>query len=193
MRTLLRRILSTYTNKPPEELSFECTSVGKPYLTPPNSAVQFNVSHSDSVALIAVSNGAAVGIDVESRRRVLRHASRFAKRWFTPAELCQLDSLSDTNLFRESLLEAWTRKEAFVKCTGEGIARDLRSIQVSIGPQDDCKLLTVDDSRQKASNWYMKSLHGSVGEHDVLSTLVVAAPESDVDLRIIDMDNYING
>lgn len=162
-------------------------------MTPPNSAVQFNVSHSDSVALIAVSNGAAVGIDVESRRRVLRHASRFAKRWFTPAELCQLDSLSDTHLFRESLLEAWTRKEAFVKCTGEGIARDLRSIQVSIGPQDDCKLLTVDDSRQKASNWYMKSLHGSVGEHDVLSTLVVAAPESDVDLRIIDMDNYING
>lgn len=162
------------------------------YLKPPNSALQFNVSHSNTVAFIAVANGYAVGIDVESRTRHLRNAARFAKRWFTPAELVQLQALSLPNIdvFRESLLEAWTRKEAFVKCTGEGIARDLRSFQVSIGPADQCKLLTVDDSATEAENWHMRSLHAIIGgEHDVLSTLVVAAPESKVEYtRIIDLD-----
>lgn len=159
---------------------------GKPVLAG-RADVRFSVAHSADAAAVAVARGLDVGVDVELRRRRLRRAERLAKR-FSDGEYAALRRISggDEERLRGAVLELWTRKEAFVKCTGEGIRRDLRSFEMAVGPEEEPRLLTVDGSSEAAGRWSVRSLHSSLGEEDVFCTLVVGASEVE-SLKVIDL------
>lgn len=162
-RTALRHILSRYLrNTSPHDVSFGAGARGKPCLHPHPGGIRFNVAHTADLGLVAVSSGAEVGVDVEmASRPVHRAAARLA-----PREVRALQG-APPHVF----LETWTRKEAFVKCTGEGIARSLRSFEVSVGTPP--RLVSVDGSEELAKSWSMRAV--PVGEA-ARATLVLAAP-----------------
>lgn len=92
---------------------------GKPYLAAPPSGLEFNLSHSGGLALLAVSHGPAVGIDLE-RLRPVRDPLRIARRVLPGAITQMLAELPQAALSRE-FFRQWTRFEAMQKGLGRGV------------------------------------------------------------------------
>jgi 4'-phosphopantetheinyl transferase len=107
------RVLADYLGVTPAMLEFERAPGGKPRLR--GEPLQFNLSHSDRVALLAVSPVLPVGIDVQGPHP---NASKswFAKRICTEREHEHFHGEPDP----DDLLRLWARKEAVIKARGEG-------------------------------------------------------------------------
>ena len=97
-------------------------------MLPPDCAVFFNLSHSEDQALLAVSRTAPVGVDLE-KTRTLSDADALAIRHFSARECAHLQTLPAGPERERAFFHCWTRKEAFVKCTGVGLRMDLRCIE----------------------------------------------------------------
>src|SRR5262245_23511304 len=69
-RGFLRTVLSGYLDSNPSELTFDSTPNGKPRLSAvwQHSGLEFNLSHSAGMALLGVTIGAPIGVDVEHVR-----------------------------------------------------------------------------------------------------------------------------
>jgi medium-chain acyl-[acyl-carrier-protein] hydrolase len=120
-RGALRSILSRYFGLPPSDFRFGYTPHGKPFLLePPAAPLQFNVSHGEGLALVAVSCGRAVGVDAERLRAnvdieevgrvVFSESARSALRALPPEER------------RGAFFDQWARQEALLKCFGVGFS-----------------------------------------------------------------------
>jgi 4'-phosphopantetheinyl transferase len=116
----LRRVLPRYVGVPAGELRFATGQYGKPALSYPTTGLAFNLSHSGSVALVAVAGGAAVGVDVEQARSdvdihglartVFSEEERRVLRACDPALQCAL------------FYRTWVCKEALLKACGAGLS-----------------------------------------------------------------------
>jgi 4'-phosphopantetheinyl transferase len=126
-RRFLRRVLADYLGVTPAMVRYETTSMGRPELDPASS-VTFSTSHSDGLAVVAVTGEGLVGIDLE-RVRPVPDALDMAWTLFTPREY---EHLRSTALEERSVafLRLWTRKEACVKALGRGLSMPLTAIDV---------------------------------------------------------------
>jgi 4'-phosphopantetheinyl transferase len=114
---LLRHVLAChYAACAPGQLALWANAEGKPEMQGP---LRFSFSHSDDLALLAVSAALAVGVDVE-RVRPVADPGAAAELAFSPVERAALGSCDD-----RTFLRAWSRREAYVKGRGEGIAAPL--------------------------------------------------------------------
>jgi 4'-phosphopantetheinyl transferase len=120
-RGILRHILSQYVGGEPADLRFSLNSFGKPGLDPMRRTrhLEFNLSHSDQVALYAVTKNRLVGIDVERIKPELADKS-IAELLFSLEETALIWGLPH-NLRSQAFFECWTRKEAYLKGLGLGI------------------------------------------------------------------------
>lgn len=123
-RALLRKILGDYLECDPASLVFATGPYGKPRIVQPagDETLHFNVSHSEGVALYAVSREGPVGVDVERVREIADWAE-IAGTVFPPEEQARLHALPAEWRVR-GFVEAWTRQEAFLKATGDGFGAD---------------------------------------------------------------------
>ena len=138
----LRIVLAHYLGCEPPALRFETGEHGKPFLE--GSPIEFNLSHSGDVALIAVASRRRVGVDVERLRAVV-DLDDLAPRVCSPAEVSALAALAEPHR-ANAFLAMWTRKEALAKATGEGIGavmRDGRESAVDAG--DRWTLIEIDE------------------------------------------------
>ena len=121
-RAILRQILAGYLGRAPRELSFLHGAHGKPRLAMSHwmDSLHFNVSHTDAIALYAVARGGAVGIDIE-RIREIPDWSDIADIFFAPGEQEHLRDLA-ADRRHLAFLQAWTRQEALLKVSGDGLA-----------------------------------------------------------------------
>lgn len=126
----LRRILARYVDMPADRLCFENAVSGKPCIK--GSPLPFNLSHSDGLAVCAVAALGQVGVDVE-RIRPVTDADALVKRHFAPGEARHLASLPPPDR-DPAFFSTWTRKEAFLKATAEGLQRPLDSFEVEVAP-----------------------------------------------------------
>lgn len=136
-RAALRHILATVLDTEPRSLQFSTSIYGKPRLTKGN--VHFNLSHSGTVALIAVARDRELGIDIEEMR-YLDDAVSIARNFFAPEEARRLAVMTDRATIIRAFFECWTRKEAFIKATGEGLSRPLDGFQVTFFPDEIAEL-----------------------------------------------------
>jgi 4'-phosphopantetheinyl transferase len=123
---LLRSVLSLYGAQPAASWRFVKGEHGKPELVPGQRerAPAFNLSHSGSLALLAVSGTAGLlGVDIEFHRP-LRNFHGLATRNFAPSEAARLPGLEGADLAGE-FYDLWTLKEAFVKACGDGLSQSL--------------------------------------------------------------------
>ncbi|MCC5844611.1 MAG: 4'-phosphopantetheinyl transferase superfamily protein [Verrucomicrobia bacterium] len=118
-RMLIRAALSAWTGV--ESVPLEIDERGKPFC-PLQGAPSFNLSHAGGWVALALSTTCAVGIDLEDlNRRVDR--SKLAARYFTAAEQAAVADGPP-----EMFFEIWTRKEARLKATGQGIRVPLNQV-----------------------------------------------------------------
>ena len=90
--------------------------------------VAFNISHSESRGLIALSTHGAVGIDLEAIHP-LPELQALAKRYFSATEQTTLDEVSGAQE-TERFYQIWTRKEALVKGLGLSFAEVSNKLNV---------------------------------------------------------------
>src|SRR5580658_1162587 len=167
-RGILRELLGRYAGRPPSELVFDYGERGKPSLRgAPSQPIQFNVSCSQGLALLAFAMGRGVGIDVELIRPSFAGVE-IAERYFAPQEIEELRALPPS-LIAEGFFHCWARKEAYVKARGEGLQIPLRSFRVSLTPGQPERLESADSAR-----W---SLHSITPEANYVGALVVEGKE----------------
>jgi 4'-phosphopantetheinyl transferase len=148
-RSALRQILSGYTGVSPETLAFAYGAKGKPSLDAPVSRLEFNVSHSEACAAIAVSEAGDVGIDLECTTRRVEFEA-LASRFFSSGEAAELRALPES-IRRQAFFNCWTRKEAYIKAIGEGLACPLDSFAVTLRPGAPAAIQWIDG--EPADDW----------------------------------------
>ena len=157
----LRALLAGYLDAEPAAISYVVGDHGKPAIAARDgvrAGVEFNLSHSQDIALIAVARGQPVGVDVQHWSESVEHL-RLADRFFSPHERDALRALThEAEQVASAFFAAWTRKEAYVKATGYGIARGLHHFDVSLAPGEHARLLADRLDPDAPTRWSMTAL-----------------------------------
>ena len=170
-RGFLRYVLARYLHVPPESLRFKYGAYGKPSLT----GLQFNMSHSHNVGLVAVSEMKELGVDVEHIRADFA-TEDIARRFFSRAEVETFNTLA-TDEQVAAFFRCWTRKEAYIKAIGLGMSQPLDEFDVTLAPNDLPALLYAKED--DALRWHLSDLDV---DHDYAAALIVEAPVSNIRL-----------
>ena len=157
-RGMLRKILGQYLGKNPHKLRFEYTSHGKPVLAgkPSHDALRFNLSHSGSFALYAITRGRNIGIDLEYKNDDVA-VEQIAQRFFSKGEISSLERIHE-NKRNEVFFQYWTRKEAFLKATGQGLSFPMERVDVSLISGLSLSPITLLGDKRESSRWYVQDL-----------------------------------
>jgi 4'-phosphopantetheinyl transferase len=125
--TLVRTTLSRYSEIPPGEWRFVKNAHGKPSIDPDldSSPLRFSLAHTKGLAVVAVTEMADVGADVERADRIV-DAARLSSRFFSPEEAATLQEMPPDRL-RERFFLYWTLKESYIKARGFGLSLPLAS------------------------------------------------------------------
>ena len=126
---LIRKILAHYTAKEASLLELTPIVNRKPELLNSPFSIHFNISHSGNKILVAVSFLSDVGVDVE---KIIPDfdIDGFAEANYHAHEVEQLGKLSDAEE-TDYFYRIWTRKEAWLKLTGEGVNDKLKELDFS--------------------------------------------------------------
>jgi 4'-phosphopantetheinyl transferase len=126
-RGFLREILGLYLAINPEKVEFIYSERGKPSI---NAQLQFNLSHSEEMAVYGLTTGGRIGVDLE-KMRSMKDLNSLTKRFFC-AEEHELIAKSQE---KETLFfQLWTAKEAYLKAVGTGISGGLDRVEVCLNP-----------------------------------------------------------
>ncbi|MCB1055772.1 MAG: 4'-phosphopantetheinyl transferase superfamily protein [Acidobacteria bacterium] len=162
-RGVLRRLLGAYLDVPPGELRFHYGDKGKPSLDPRWDAagLSFNLSHSQELALYGLVQGRELGIDVE-QLRPMPDAEQIAERFFSRSERETLRRIPAERK-ADAFFNCWTRKEAYIKATGDGLSMPLDRFDVTLAPEDEARMLSAEGDPAKAASWSMYHLEPAAG------------------------------
>jgi 4'-phosphopantetheinyl transferase len=159
----LRRILGAYLKCSPQAIGFHANRFGKPELVD-EATLNFSLSHSKSVAVLAVAHGQPIGVDVEDVRPI---ESDVAEAHFSATELADLRQLRGDAWLR-GFYRCWTSKEAILKAEGVGLNRALASFDVALLPNQPPALR---GTRERFSYpWKLHDLSPSPGAIGALAT-----------------------
>lgn len=129
-RGRLRRLLGRCLGQSPEEVGFRIGPYGKPQIAGPECGLRFNLSHSSDRALVAITSGHEVGVDLERLRHdfdpILLAEGRFA-----PHEIAALRAAPERRRHAR-FLQLWTAKEACLKATGQGLMGNLARFPIPL-------------------------------------------------------------
>ena len=162
-RGLLRLILSRYLDIAPSQLRFCYGAQGKPALITESTGhtLRFNLSHSNRLALYAITRGREIGVDIEYVRAEFP-GLKVADQFFSAREVAILRALPPARR-QEIFFTFWTLKEALIKAKGEGLALALDSIDMSpmlgmFGPGGQAV-----NNPQSYSGWSLQKLVPATG------------------------------
>ena len=131
-RAALRLLLASALGIDPAAVPLRRGVRGRPELAGPHT-LDFNVSHTRDIALIAIAHGLSsttrIGVDIERADRTL-NADGLARKFLTERERGVLAPL-DADARRRGFLRLWTCKEAMSKATGDALMAPFRKIDVT--------------------------------------------------------------
>jgi 4'-phosphopantetheinyl transferase len=175
-RGQLRAVLGRCLGADPAALEFSYGPHGKPALAGvwSGSGWHFNLAHSADLALLAVTRSGPVGVDVE-RLRPLADAGQLVSRFFSPREDAAFRPLPEDRK-AAAFFRLWTRKEAWLKATGEGIAHSLDRVEVSFLPGEPARFLSLPEGPAALSRWRLHDLDCAPGFVAALAVVADAGP-----------------
>lgn len=171
-RAMARLVLGTMLGVPARHLVFRATCRqcggphGKPVLAWPTAPVEISVSHSGTWCVVALARHVAVGVDVE---RIALRGGTLPLRALSPPERRAIEEL-DPRQRLAAFIHYWTRKEALVKATGDGLTVDLVKITVS-RPSSPPALVRWDAAGKPATAPFLTALCAPPGYTAVLASL----------------------
>jgi 4'-phosphopantetheinyl transferase len=157
-RAVLRQLLAVQLGLHPEEIKIDSANFQKPKIAAPQNSdgLRFSCSHSADWALIALAQNRDVGVDVE-QHRPLPDAGDLARNFFSDFEIAEFERLPEPAR-TEGFFNCWTRKEAFVKAIGLGLAYPLKKFSVTLAPGRPAALVDTAGDSAARKNWLMASL-----------------------------------
>ncbi|MEO8083878.1 MAG: 4'-phosphopantetheinyl transferase superfamily protein [Ardenticatenales bacterium] len=173
-RAALRYVLASYIGGDAADVEFVVDDLGKPRLAPSTTRsaavraadlafnLSFNLSHSDGIALIAVTRGARIGVDIEATGRRTDFAA-IAERYFSNSERAYLARLTP-DVRADAFFVLWTAKEAYTKALGTGLSAGFPRFAVVVA--EDGRL-AVDAAG--GSDWSLCRLAPGRGYHGALA------------------------
>lgn len=149
-RGALRRLLASYLGANAAGLRFGYGPQGKPHL-PHHPELKFNVSHARDCVVIAIAVDREVGVDI---------AAMECHGWWEEVARVALSPMERRGLAAvppaertAAFFRIWTRKEAYLKAEGSGLARATETFSVS-SIRGDADALLLDHSwPQACSRW----------------------------------------
>ncbi|TCD02002.1 4'-phosphopantetheinyl transferase superfamily protein [Pedobacter frigidisoli] len=157
-RHSIRHIVSAFTATVPASIEFNKTANKKPTV----QGLAFNISHSHNCILIGISK-LPIGLDVEFMNGAFDYAPLIPVCF----DESEAETISGSKNKMEMFYRFWTRKEAILKATGEGLIDDLLSI--------NCEDKTIIRNTKR---YYLES--GSINKEYIFS---LATTDSDVRLK----------
>lgn len=124
---LSKRMISEHSDIDMQMIAVFCDANGKPRCL--NCPAKFNISHSGTKVACAVGDN-EVGVDIEINKP---HPERTVERFATESEKEYIA------LAEENFLKIWVLKEAFVKCTGEGIRGNFKDVEFTVDNNNNVK------------------------------------------------------
>ncbi|HYY29853.1 MAG TPA: 4'-phosphopantetheinyl transferase superfamily protein [Chthoniobacterales bacterium] len=156
----LRFLLAGYLGRHSREIALSYGRRGKPELQP-GSRLRFNLSHSGLVTLYAFTLDCEIGLDVEQLRELPDHEA-IATRFFSAGEVTDLRSL-DLPEKLPGFFRCWTRKEAYIKAVGDGLAIPLDKFQVTLLPGVPASLVKTAGASGSLEAWTLHHLEPAPG------------------------------
>jgi 4'-phosphopantetheinyl transferase len=172
-RAPLRAMLGAYLGIPADAVALDEDAHGKPRLaTAPSRAsgtpaLDFNWSHSGDYALIGLSRGGALGVDIE-RFGKDRRALEIARRFFDPAEADALATL-DARARDDAFIGLWCAKEAVLKAAGEGLSFGLERLAFARDGAINWQLTEIDAALGTLDDWQLTGFVPAPGYHGTLA------------------------
>jgi 4'-phosphopantetheinyl transferase len=189
-RAILREILANYLQINSYALRFEYSDRGKPKLAKSMEASswQFNVSHSQELALYGFTCHKRIGVDVEYLRP-MDDAAKIAERFFSAQESQLIANLTGEQQ-KQVFFQLWTAKEAYLKAIGVGLVGSLAGVNIDLDLDIDLDqakslaLLSIEEDVQAAASWLM---YPCVPETNYIATVAI---ESKTEKQQIDFWNW---
>jgi 4'-phosphopantetheinyl transferase len=177
----LRNVLARILNESPEKIRIKKAVHGKPYLAD-NSELAFNLSYSVNTIVIAVGWNCQLGIDIEVCKQ-RANFSALVDKCFAKEEAAYWNILPEDTKKRE-FYRFWTRKEAFVKAAGQGIALGLNRCVVN--PENPTEFLRVPAECGQAKAWHVCdiNLRGDVSSALVVDKVIAGVKLMDLDVKL---------
>ena len=154
----LRAVLSRYLGIDPDVVELDRSEGGKPFLSRGlrgQSAITFNMSHAHGRALIAVSRGQEIGVDLERIRSDVEVA-KLSERYFAPSEHSAImQSAQEQRAAR--FFRYWVAKEAVLKAQGIGL-RALSQCEILFGAEGGGAEVLVPAGSPLQNNWRVRLL-----------------------------------
>jgi 4'-phosphopantetheinyl transferase len=164
-RGLLRLLLGQYLGLAPERLRFRGGPSGRPALDVGRGGAElaFGLSVADGLAFYAVAPAPALGIDVERLDSVdADRVARGAERDLSAPERAALRALPEAAQ-RGAFLDCWTRKNAYLKASREGMGRPPRQVRVSLPPAATAGPEAVEWDPSEVGRWSLLPLTPAPG------------------------------
>jgi phosphopantetheinyl transferase len=173
-RAALRALLAQTTGR--TDWRIVRSALGKPAIVAPSGAPgpAVSLSHSGSMAAVAMARTGAIGIDIEQHRP--RNFAALAAAAFGPLE--QAEAARDG---AEGFYRIWTLREAMAKATGEGLALAANGRDVVDGGVAETDRRIVRQGR----NWWLA--HRRIYQQCSLAVAHAGAPDGPWGLRWCDL------
>jgi 4'-phosphopantetheinyl transferase len=174
-RGLLRWILARYCGETAASLVFTTDTYGKPRLAMiPHRQLAFNLAHDRELAIVGVTGGDEVGVDVEHRSR-WEEIYQNAAEVFAPAEITMLEALPERHR-HSAIVRGWVRKEALLKAAGHGLTVRLSDLDVLTEHQRSIHIPGSD------TPWRLIDLH--LQDEDFIAAVAVADHDEPIDVLL---------
>jgi 4'-phosphopantetheinyl transferase len=161
-RAVLRALLGEHLGIAASSVAFVYGAHGKPAVAAPfdRRRLSFSASHSQDLAAVGVALDRPLGVDVEWMKPLV-DLEAIARRFFAEREVIALKRVAPEERV-QAFFNCWTRKEAFVKASGEGLTRPLDSFEVSLAPDEPARLLYSADAHER-SQWTLQTFAPAPG------------------------------
>jgi 4'-phosphopantetheinyl transferase len=177
---ILRTLLGLYTGKSPDQLQFIYGDKGKPRLQDRfgKRKIHFNLSRSGRMALYGFARGHEIGVDIEQINNFV-DIELITEHFFSRREKSDLSTLPEHEK-KTAFFNCWTRKEAYLKAIGTGLADPLDRFDVSLNPAEPAKLLGIKGNSKGTSQW---SIFGLTPSPDYVAAIAIRSRRFKMKLR----------
>lgn len=154
-RVLVKTVLADKLGISPHHVNIQLHPNGKPFVQG-SKAVYFNLTHSADVIILAVTEEGEIGVDIEQVDREFEWMRVDSVLAPIEIEWIEENKLTDPFSVYPRFFQIWTLKEAYIKCTGEGMSRHLKKLNFHVLPEHIQFLDSTNDAR-KTEEYYFES------------------------------------
>lgn len=154
-RVLTKSVLADKLGISAHQVNIQLQPNGKPFVQG-SKTIYFNLSHSADVIVLAVTEEGEIGVDVERVNREFQWKRIDSVLAASEMEWIQKNEPIDPFSVYQRFFQIWTLKEAYIKCTGQGMSSHLKKLNFHVF-SEHIKFFDATHNAQKTEHYYFQS------------------------------------